>query len=98
MRGQFLGHVSGEKTGVGEGKPVDLLMHRREHGGVPVAQTGHCSPARCVKVLAAFAVDQPGTMPRHRDRRVVLQMTMEDVSGWHESESQCVASIGRAAT
>ena len=39
--GQGFGHLGGEKTGVGIGQAVDLLVHGLQHVRVPMAQTGH---------------------------------------------------------
>jgi hypothetical protein len=83
VRRQFLGHVGGEETGVRKGQPVDLFMHGGKYRGVAMPQAGHRGTARRVKVLTAFAVNQPGTVPRHRDRRTMMQMSMKYVGGLH---------------
>ena len=56
--GQLLGDIGREEAGMGIGEPIELLVQRRQHIGMAVAEAGNRGAAGCVDIGFAVAVEQ----------------------------------------
>jgi hypothetical protein len=65
--GETLGCLSREERGVGVGERVELLVQRRNHVGVAVAEAGDGGAARGVEITAPAGVDNLEARPRDGD-------------------------------
>ena len=64
--GELFGAAGGIQRGVRVAEPVDLVLHRLDHMGVAVAETGDRRTARAVDHLMPRGVAQPDAAARKR--------------------------------
>ena len=78
MRRQLLRRVAAEEAAMRVRQTPDLLLHRRDHGGVGMAEAGDGGAARRIEVAPPLRVDQMNPLSARGAARRVVKVAMQD--------------------